>query len=150
MYGETKNAFLELRKILINPPRLLLRYHTQKLTQKGCRYKQTHSKQAQTREIQWPVDLPVLSPLLLRCPAHFQLPRVSCAVMQSHWYFYRFLRIARWFYSSIRLTPAHSSSTTAEVPQSSCQIRVCWWVLLLLSLARAHSSPRLTPSLFAW
>lgn len=58
--------------------------------------------------------------------------------------FYPFLRIPGCFYSSIRLPPAHSSSTTAEVPQSSssCQIRI-WWVFLLLS--RAHARVPISP-----
>lgn len=76
------------------------------------------------KNTKWTVDLPGLSPLILRCPAHFQLGHVSCAAMHLHirlGYFYSFIRIAGWFDSSIRLTPAHSSFTTAKVPQSSCQ-----------------------------
>lgn len=49
---------------------------------------QTSPNSKKKKKSQWPVDLPVWSPLVLRCPAHFQLGRVSCAVMQAHSYFF--------------------------------------------------------------
>lgn len=62
-------------------------------------------------------------------PIDFALPcsfsawtcKLCCDAFAHLGYFYSFIRITGWFDSSIRLTPAHGSFTTAKVPQSSRQ-----------------------------
>lgn len=141
-----RTRFLELWKILIN----CRGYYcdiTHRNKQKRVAYiNRLIPNMPKLRKIN--SDLPVLNPLVLRCPAHFQLARASCAVMQSHSYFGS-LSPHCWV-----ILFQHQTDSSSQL------LHNCWSSSVLVSdpdllmgvtaaLARAHSSPHLTSSLFA-